>query len=240
MVPLQPLCHPGESLTTPALYDAASLDVRGGLAEAHRAALEHFAKPGTWWTAKERLEIFRESRQALECELCEKRKLSLSPYGVDGSHDSLGNLDDHTVEAVHRMRTDPGRLTKTWFDAISAQMDAGPYVELIAVVSVSVIIDTFTESLGLAFLELPPPAEGEPSRKTFDQAAEDGAWVAITKPNPETRANIVRALGLIPPEQGNCWQVFTHHYLSPDGRAIAQPQIELMAARTSALNQCFY
>ena len=211
-----------------------------GLAEAHRAALEHFAKPGTWWTANERLEIFRESRQALECELCEKRKLSLSPYGVDGSHDSLGNLDDHTVEAVHRMRTDPGRLTKTWFDAISAQMDAGPYVELIAVVSVSVIIDTFTESLGLAFLELPPPAEGEPSRKTFDQAAEDGAWVAITKPNPQTRANIVRALGLIPPEQGNFWQVFTHHYLSPDGRAIAQPQIELMAARTSALNQCFY
>ncbi len=224
----------------PGLYDAASLNVRAGLDEAHRAALEHFAQPGTWWSAKERLEIFRESRQALACELCEKRRLSLSPYGVDGSHDNLGNLDEHVVEAVHRMRTDPGRLTKSWFDGISAQLDAGAYVELVAVVSVSVIIDTFTESLGLALLELPEPVDGEPSREHYDQAAEDGAWVAITKPDPQTRANIVRALGLIPPEQGNFWQVFRHHYLSPDGRAIAAPQIELVASRTSALNQCFY
>lgn len=227
-------------MTAPGLYDAASLNVRAGLADAHRAALEHFAQPGTWWTAEERLAIFREARQALECKLCEARKVSLSPYGVDGRHDSFGDLDDLTVEAIHRMRTDPGRLTKTWFDAISGPIDARAYVELVAVVSVSVIIDTFTESLGLAFLELPQPAEGEPSRKDFDQAAEDGAWVAITKPNPETRANIVRALGSIPPEQGNFWQVFRHHYLSADGRAIAPPQIELVAARTSALNQCFY
>ena len=52
-------------MTAPGLYDAASLNVRAPLGDAHRAALEHFAKPGTWWSAKERLEIFRKMRADL-------------------------------------------------------------------------------------------------------------------------------------------------------------------------------
>lgn len=228
-------------MTTRALYDAARLDVRSGLDDAHRAALEHFARPGTWWSAEERVAIVEEGRNALACKLCEDRKQALSPYGQNGSHDGLGVLDEPVIKVIHRIRTDSGRLTKSWFDGVMRQgMSPGAYVELVGVVSVGVIVDTFTESLGLEFVELPPSVAGEPSREHHDQAIEDGAWVPISKLQPQVRANIVRALGLVPSEQQNFWQVFRHHYLSSDGRAIAQAQIELVASRTSALNQCFY
>lgn len=222
------------------LHAAASLEVRSGLSEAHRAALEHFAQPGTWWNARERLAIFAEARLALECALCTQRRGALSPYAIDGTHDSSHALEPSTVEAVHRIRTDSGRLTKAWFEGVSKEMCIGAYVELVAIVSVAVIIDTFAESLGLPFVDLPEPVEGEPSRMSYEDAVDDGAWVPITKRGPETRANIVRALGAVPRELENFWQVFRHHYLAPEGRAIAQPQIELVASRTSALNQCFY
>src|SRR5262245_16758413 len=33
----------------------------------------------------------------------------------DGAHDSLGHLSGVVVEVVHRVRTDPGRLSERWY-----------------------------------------------------------------------------------------------------------------------------
>lgn len=49
----------------------------------------------------------------MTCRLCQDRVDALSPYSVDGAHDDLGHLSDGAVEAIHRIRTDNGRLTKT-------------------------------------------------------------------------------------------------------------------------------
>ena len=59
--------------------------------------------------------------------------------------------------------------------------------------------------------------------------------------------NIRRALSLVPAEARAFGDLGAVHYFAIDDmmdltrqRAITRPQIELLAARVSALNQCFY
>ena len=68
-----------------------------------------------------------------------------------------------TIDAIHRMRTDPGRLTKSWFDGVmAAGISHQAYVEMVSVVNSSVIIDTLHRCLDLELPALPAPIEGEP------------------------------------------------------------------------------
>lgn len=63
-------------------------------------------------------------------------------------------------------------------------------------------------------------------------------------------ANVIRALSLVPDEMRLCINILVPaQYMegakvgdptADPGRAINRPQIELLAARVSALNQCFY
>jgi hypothetical protein len=59
--------------------------------------------------------------------------------------------------------------------------------------------------------------------------------------------NVVRALSLVPDEVRGLLDLSAAHYLSPAqmmdlsaGRALDRLQIELLAGRVSALNECFY
>jgi hypothetical protein len=44
----------------------------------------------------------------------------LVPFAIDGTHDGLGQLPELVVEVVHRVRTDPGRLSERWYYSIIA------------------------------------------------------------------------------------------------------------------------
>jgi hypothetical protein len=67
-------------------------------------------------------------------------------------------------------------------------------------------------------------------------------------PTARTPANIHRAMSLVPAEVRSFFDLCEHHYLGPlemrdfgrEYRAITHAQIELLAARVSALNRCFY
>src|SRR5207244_248074 len=108
-------------------------------------------------------------------------------------------------------------------------------------------------------LPLPTPLAGEPSRHRPAGAQDGGAWVPIIDPadasGPEADLygggdfvpNIVRAMSLVPDEVRVLRRSTDAHYVPvaqiPDPtyhRALARPQMELIAARVSALNQCFY
>src|SRR5260370_23947648 len=101
----------------PAPYENAPVRIRDDLAAAHRRAWEHIGSPGTWWSGAERVSLAAETRNAVNCRLCRERKEALSPAAVSGSHDSLGELPENVVEVVHRVRTDPARLTRSWFES---------------------------------------------------------------------------------------------------------------------------
>ncbi len=234
--------------------------VREDIRAAHRALWRHMAAPGTWWTGPQRVAIARAAREADTCELCAERKAALSPAAVAGAHRTDGSLPASVVDVIHRVRSDPGRLSRPWFDAVIAGgLEAAAYVELIGVVTMLTGVDYFARALGLAPFPLPKPHEGAPSRRRPPAAKDAGAWVPMIAPEDASGAeadlypsaamvpNIIRALSLVPDEVRMLLTMAEAHYLNLDQlpdptarRSLDRMQMELVAARVSALNQCFY
>lgn len=226
--------------------------------------LERVSKPGTWWSGEERVAIARESRNASACPYCNRCKEALSPFSEEGEHAHLSLLSDPAVDLIHRLTTDPGRLTLAWFEGIIEQgLSEGAYVEIVGMVSSLVCVDTFHLGLGLPAPELAPPEAGEASRETPDGAARTMAWVPTVSPRTVTGKladawfpegdrdryvpRVQCALSLVPDEAIVFKALGEAMYMSAEavgdftcGRDLSRPQIELIAARVSALNRCFY
>ncbi len=101
-------------------YDSAGVPIREDILVAHRDTWRRIARPGNWFDGPTRVAIAAETRTAPDCALCAERKAALSPYSIEGTHDSVGPLPAEIVEIVHRIVTDPGRLHKQWYDGILA------------------------------------------------------------------------------------------------------------------------
>lgn len=243
-------------------YAAASVPVRTDIVEAHQKLWQKLAEPGTWWTGAERVAIAAEVRKAQECTLCTTRKSALSASAVDGQHDTNGVLPASVVEMIHRITTDPGRLTRQWYEQLLASgLEDTHYIETLGVVVRTISIDSFCRGLGIPPHPLPIPAPGEPSRRRPPQAEPGVAWVPMIPNGQETGPdvdlywgrpvpNVVRAMSLVPDEVRSSLHILipaqymaAAQVLDPTSsgeRAISRAQIELLAARVSALNQCFY
>jgi hypothetical protein len=241
-------------------YSAAGVPIRENLRAAHRDFLEHVRSPGTWWTGAARVAIAAESRSALACELCRERKAALSPNQVQGEHASSGPLDAAVVEVIHRVRTDPARLSRSWLDGILASgLREEEYVEVVALVTMMAGIDQFARALGIAPFPLPEPLPGEPSRHRPIGAKPGISWLSMLAPEdaegPDADVyggapfvpNIVRALSVVPAEVRMLRRESDAHYVpmgklgdAAYGLDLDRMQIELVAGRVSALNECFY
>jgi hypothetical protein len=241
-------------------YEGVGHIVRDDLLRAQRRAWTRIASAGSWWTGAERLAIAAETRNAVDCALCEARKEALSPSHVAGDHDSLGDLPGAVVEAIHHIRTDPGRLTRDWYEGILDQGVAmEQYVEMVGVVATTVLVDTFCRGLGVDARALPEAIGGAPRRHRPAGAKTHDHWVDTLFPQDLTErdidpysggpsANIHKAMSLVPEEVVGFFDLAGTHYLTGaqmaevmvDPRAIDRAQIELLAARVSAINQCVY
>lgn len=241
-------------------YAAAGLPVREDLTRAHAEILDHLCAPGTWWTGAERIAIAAESRNALECSLCRERKDALSPGAVQGEHHSLGSLPAPVVDVIHRVRTDPARLSRAWFDGVMGTgVSPEHYVETVGIVTLLAGIDYTARALGAPPPALPEPLPGEPSRHRPTSAKPGTAWVPMIDPadadGPESDLypqlplvpNIMRALSLVPDQARALQRSSDAHYVAmadlsnPHARRdLDRLQIELVASRVSALNECFY
>lgn len=241
-------------------FDYGAFRVREDIRAAHCSLWEHLRAPGTWWTGAERVATAAEARHADTCDLCVARKAALSPAAVPGEHHSSGVLPRNVVDVIHRVRSDPARLSRSWFDAVIAGgLYVPAYVELIGVVTMVTGVDYFAHSLGIAPLPLPEPYHGSPSRYLPASAKPGSAWVPMVAPEdasgPESDLypagamipNIVRALSLVPAEVRMLQTMAAAHYLPvaqigdmTARRSLDRMQMELVAARVSALNQCFY
>lgn len=242
-------------------YSAAGVVVRSDLQEAHRSLLTHLAAAGSWWSGAERLAMAAESRNAAVCKLCRERKKALSPAQVQGQHDSLGELPEAVVDLAHRVRLDPARLSRRWLEDLLAAsgLEEGAYVEAVGVVTLLAGIDFFARALGLSPATLPDPLPGEPSGYRPEAARPGTAWVPMIAPEdadgPEADLygdaafvpNIARALSLVPDHVRTLRQLSSAHYMDfdqiPDPstrRDLDRLQMELVAARVSAMNECFY
>jgi hypothetical protein len=89
-----------------------------------------------WWDAARRVAIAAQTRHAPHCALCRRRKEALSPATIEGKHDSLDELPETVIEVIHRVRSDPGRLSERWFrDVVATGLREEEYVETVSIVA---------------------------------------------------------------------------------------------------------
>ncbi|MCR9092744.1 MAG: hypothetical protein NXI30_00870 [bacterium] len=248
-----------------ALSDA----IREDIPAAHRRAWARLARPGTWWTAEERVAIAAETRAAVYCPFCRERREALSPFSVEGEHAHVTAdvLPRAAVDAVHRLVTDATRLSGSWIEGLAQKgVPDTHYVELLSIVVAIRSIDAFHRAMGLAPEPLPTPfpasETGAPSRKRPAVTETRTAWVPLIVPAKLEAENddlfpaapmvpnVIKALSLVP--DGVRWlkDLSQAHYLPMAGGEmmdfsrgrgpLSRAQTELIAGRVSALNECFY
>ena len=245
-------------------YAQSPFPIRDDMRDAYRRTWEAVATPGAWWTGAERVALAAEIRAAVDCALCRERKAALSPYSVEGTHDRAPGagtqLGEAAVDVVHRIVTDAPRLSKTFIEKLAAEgITDAHYVELLGLVVSVVCIDRFHEALGLPLEPLPAPRPGAPSGYRPASAVPDVGWVPMIPNGKATGAeadlfpghgpNVIRALTLVPDAVRRLKDLSAAQYLpmqdvanpsAEPNRAIGRPQIELLASRVSAVNECFY
>ena len=242
-------------------YSDAPYPVREDIKQAHKKFWGNLAQPGSWWTGAQRIAIAAEVRNAVDCEYCQERKSALSPFTVSGKHRQDGILDETAVNTVHQIVTDQGRITQAFVDDAAQQgLTKEHYVELTGIVVAVFSIDEFNRALGLAPEALPQAVAGDPSHYRPEHVSSDTGFVPMIPVDgavgnesdlwPTGRsANVVRALTLVPNALRDWFSLASAQYLSlagmsnlirDDNRSINRMQMELIAGRVSAINQCFY
>ena len=241
-------------------FAGSAIPVRADLVEAHERAWDAIATPGTWLTGHQRVAVAAEVRHARGCGVCAQIKAALSPESVSGRHQALGTLSAPAVELIHRLTNDSGRLSERWTQAVLARgLSDGEYVDIAGLVAMVMMMDTCVRALGLAPRALPEPKSGEPTRYRPAGARKKAAWLPLVEPEDVTEADgamypnpkvgyIYRALSLVPQSVRDYWALANCHYMpgqfvyqfATSIRAISRPQVEILAARTSALHLCAY
>ncbi len=205
---------------------------------AHAHVSAGLAAPGDWLTGHERVEAWTETRDAATNELDLARRRAISPLALPGHATP-------TLDVIHRVASDPGRLTRSWADEQIAALGEERYTELVGVAAIASVLDTFERAMGRPDPATPEPIGGEPARVRPDDVGDVGAWVSQT--TGPTRANVSRTLSLVP-ETNRLWRLLVDTFYSRGAEFInlswdfplSRPQAELVAARTTALNECFY
>jgi len=125
-------------------------------------------------------------------------------------------------------------------------MGLGYYVETVALVVQTVPIDLLCDLLGRPRQDLPVPRTGEPSRVVPDGLGQEGAFVPWAV-DGWLGPNVARALSFVPEDNSRHMGIVMSMYSGQHfeemvwrHRALSRPQVELVAARTSAVNECFY
>jgi len=234
-------------------------DGRADLVQAHLAAWEFLGSPGAQLTGAQKSQIVAEARASHACATCKARREALSPGWVNAPHESDSELPEPWVDVVHRIATDPGRMTKQFVDELAEQgLDHAAYVELLGTTMFALSVDIFHRAVGLEPLPLPDVVQGPPSGERASIVDDIGAWLPVLSPkSPEAPAfwkdlprlsHVARGISLVPSQILVHAQLIAAQYVpfkavpstSNMGRALSRAQIELVAGRVSAISECFY
>lgn len=174
----------------------------------------------------------------------------VAPSTVEGLVADDHVLPSAAVDAIWRLTSHPGTLTADWYATITAgdtdgRITAAQYTELVGVVAQANCIDRFADALALARVTLLDPTGGEPTRVTPDGTMLRDHWM----PTADTEGpQVIRALSAVPKERAAMFVLSDAQYVPiaemsdviTDRNSLLRMQVELVAARTSKLNECFY
>lgn len=228
-----------------ALYADSEYPVREDLDAIHEKQLAQLAEPGAWGTGAQRLAIAAESRKAgIDAGLLEAPAEGGAPPELE--------LPDVARKVVRELSIAPkDYLEPAYSEARNGGLSDEEYVEIVGIVSRVTDLDIFARGIGVPLRPLPTAQSGEPSRERPAAAIPEEAWVP-TVPNPPEgppKPYIVRALSLVPDELDRHVELEQIQYLplknilEPDYQhheGFTRAQVEIVAGRVSALNECFY
>jgi hypothetical protein len=239
-----------------------AVPVRDDFTQAHALFLTRLSMPGNWWTGAERVAIAAATRSARMCVFCEERRAALSPYAVSGTHDVdpqfAGALPTAMVDIIHLATTDATRMTQAAIENLADDgLSGAHFVEALGIAAAIRSVDQACRGLGVPLHDLPTPIAGAPSRVRPADAQMGEAFVPMlpadypAAPNDdlwdEQGAFGLRAMSLVPDAVRDLLLLSAAHYVGIDaafdmskGRTLGREQMELLAGRVSAINDCFY
>ena len=138
---------------------------------------------------------------------------------------------------------DAGNITKSIVDGfVEEAMTPFHYVELVGIIARTTAIDTATLGLGNGLEPYLPAEPGQPSNAVVAGAKQRSAWVPMVG-----AAGATSALSAVYAEDRSQELLHGALYLSYGemgsyniDKGISRSQMELLAARTSLLNHCFF
>jgi hypothetical protein len=220
-------------------YATDGFGVPDSIVQTHRSSWDQIARAGSHWSGAERVEIARQARAA--------RAARTEPPWLRGDLPGSDVLSADALDAVRTIAADAMKIGRAWASAKIAILGDAPYVELGAVVATSTAIDAFAEALGRPHEALPEPRSGAADGERLSAVADAGAYVPMM--DPWSGPNVGRAMSLVPQANAlfmsNVMAMYngggegTFYDLVWDG-PLSRPQAEVLAARVSAVNECFY
>jgi hypothetical protein len=188
---------------------------------------QHIAAPGSFYKGGERVEVAAIARARLRSG--ERPATSLTPTVVD---------------TIEKFAVDAHTITGGWVAERERSGISGPaYVELLSVTSFTVVLDTFAFGVGVDPHPLPTPVPGDSTGEVDERAEVQGGWIpTVGRAFPPT------GFSAIPAEHRMMHTLHDVLYIGVpkmvdlglvrDG--LARDQMEIIAARTSLLNDCFF
>lgn len=237
------------------LYRHSNYIVDDVLSAAHTHCRDALGTTGTWWTGAERADLVADIRAArVAAGVAE-------PHGdaaASGSEVASGIAS----EVARAVALRPHALDLDFYRAArAAGLGEEEYVETVAVAALTCDLDIFARGLGIAPLRVRTVETGEPTRTRPASARAEGAWVdtvpAGRRGGDDSKALygdammpfIIRALSLVPAETRVHLDTEQAQYLPLQHFAdfgyqhhagLSRAQVEVVAGRVSALNECFY
>ena len=238
------------------LYSDSKHPVRNALSAVHQQTLEPFTTPGRWFNAAERAQIVGEARSA-RVDAGVQEPLDEQPRYAE--------LPSAVADLARQVAVDTRHLTADFFeDSLDAGLTDCEYVEIVGVVARALNTDIFCRGIGLPSHRLGTPSGCQPSKIRPTTATYENAW-ADTVPGgsaggedavyiygtdqAEAAPFIYRSLSLVPEEArglialGGAQYLPIHEFMDLDFSfepEITRAEVEVVAGRVSAINQCFY
>ena len=210
---------------------------------AFEAGWEWLAQPGGAWTADEKLAMVAAMRNAEARPLWDRRPATIGHLSSVAT--ASATLSPLVVDTVERVAVEAGAITREWATGVIDALGDAAFAELVAVCATVIPIDCACRLLGRSIEPLPDPVVGEPTGERADATVDIGAYLPVAVGFPG--ANVAKSLSVAPTANLMRLGVVRALYsgtrfgeLRWEDGALNRPQVELIAARTSALNECFY